>query len=360
MFTALLLVVVGALVFCVVWSERRQGLWDYSQFGDARYFVFRYLPTIIGMIVLLWLFQIQVAVQRMSPFVAMAAPASRSRAQASFSPIYTSQFVLPQLHYFKTGQPLLGVFGVISWLFIFTIPLLPSCFNVRFEGGKWRWVTVQAAILATVALYGLLLLSYLSVVVFFFRRTTGLKWDPRSLADIIALLERANIMKDYADSETFATERDFQERLSMRTDRLGYWHTSKRPQDIFYGIGEPGGPTRQYSIEHGRIREKDEARDHPNVKAGPEVKRHPGDFSLRMDIRSPNLRLRYLPWYLKGSFVIGWIVTGLVLIVGFLVVSFFNDAVRDGFLPLLPTLASAGKSPYLVIRIKSSIVTNES
>ena len=52
-----------------------------------------------------------------------------------------------------------------------------------------------------------------------------------------------------------------------------------------------------------------------------------------MDIRSPDVRLKYLPWYLRDTSVIAWIVTALVLLIAWLVVSFVNNAVRQGFLP---------------------------
>ncbi|KAF2197742.1 hypothetical protein GQ43DRAFT_402394 [Delitschia confertaspora ATCC 74209] len=339
LFILLCLLMLGALMFCAIYSHRTGiiGLWDYKAFGDSRYFVFEYLPTMLGMIILMWLFQVKTALQRTIPFISMASESTLQRSEAVFLQLYPMQFILPKVEYFRAGQPLIGLCYIIFWLFTWTIPLLASVFNVRYDldRAQWRWIAVRGVIWAVIALYILLILALIFVMVYLLRKETGLKWDPRSLADIIALLERSNIMTDYDGSETLSKVQ-FKERLANRTDRIGYWHTSKRPNDIFYGFGEAGGATRRYSIVDGKIREQTLEK---SSKATPVSG---GDFSIRMDIRSPNVRLKYLPWYLKDTSIVAWIVTAVVLFIAFLVVSFLNRAIRSGFLPQVsaPTTSS--------------------
>ncbi|PSN69882.1 hypothetical protein BS50DRAFT_298096 [Corynespora cassiicola Philippines] len=328
-FTFLCALMLAALIFTAVYSNRNNGagLWDYVAFGDNRYFVFEYLPTFLGMMILIWLFQVQAAFQRIVPFISLSSESTDQRSEAMFLSLYTRQFLLPRTEYFKAKQPLVGTCYIIFWLFTWTIPLLASSFNVKYDLDRrvWRWVAVQGVIWTVIVLYILLICALLFLLVFLSRKETGLKWDPRSLADIIALLERSNIMGDYAGSETF--EKKDWDQLRSRADRIGYWSTTKRPNDIFYGIGEDGGATRRYSLERGKIREKGAERVPQPQDA------QAGDFSIRMDIRSPRVRLRYLPWYLRDTSVIAWIVAGAILLVAFLVVSYVNDAVRLGFLP---------------------------
>lgn len=323
----------AALVFCAVYSNRTNpfGLWDYDDFGDNRYFVFQYLPTLLGALILLWVIQVQIALQRIVPFIAMASDRYHQRSEAIFLQLHPLQFLLPRLEYFRASQPLVGLCFVEFWLFQWTIPLLACSFNVRFDSERrvWRWVSVQGVIWTVIALYILQLLALFKVLAIV-RKPTGLRWDPRSLADIITLLERSNITSDYAGAETF-TKRDFAN-LKGRSDRLGYWTTTRRPQDVFHGIGEAGAPTRRYSIEDGRIREKGGERTYPD-EAAMRRSHRPSDFSIRMDIRSPSVRLRYLPWYMRSSSVLLWIVSTLVLLTAFFVLSFVNSAVRLGFLP---------------------------
>jgi hypothetical protein len=323
----------AALIFSAVYSDRNNGLglYDYLAFGDARYFVFEYLPTMLGMVILMWLLQIQIAVQRIVPFISMTSNSTRQRSEAVFLELYPMQFVLPRLEHFRAGQPLVGVFYVISWLFTWTIPLLAAAFNVRYDLDRqvWRWIAVQGVIWTVIVLYILLVVALLILLFIVIRGETGLRWDPRSLADIIALLERSNIVNDYDGSETF-DKSEFKQRLGHRADRIGYWSTTKRPNDLFHGIGEEGGSPRRYSVEQGRIREKG-----PTERADPPLQgtQRPGDFSIRMDIRSPEVRLKYLPWYLRDTSVIAWIVIALILLIAFLVVSYVNSAVRLGWLP---------------------------
>lgn len=332
-FALLCLLMLAALVFCAVYSNPQDGigLWDYIEFGDNRYFVFEYLPTLLGALILMWLIQVQIALQRVVPFIAAASDRYHQRSEAIFLQISPLQFLVPRLEYFRAGQPLIGVCFLTFWLFQWTIPLLASSFNVRYDLDRaaWRWLAVKGVIWTVIVLYILLLLVLITLVIVL-RKPTGLKWDPRSLADIIALLERSNITTDYTGAETFEN-RDFQT-LKGRSDRLGYWSTTKRPNDIFHGIGEEGAPTRRYSIEDGRIREKGAERAHAD-EAAVRKSHRPSDFSIRMDIRSPNVRLRYLPWWLRNSAVLLWIVTATVLLVAFFVISFLNSAVRLGFLP---------------------------
>ncbi|KAE9983069.1 hypothetical protein EG328_010306 [Venturia inaequalis] len=353
-----LLMLIG-LIFSAVWSSSHRGIWNYNKFGDNRYFVFEYLPTIFGMLILMWLFQIQIAVQRISPYMAMASQSTRSRSEASFLDLYPTGFLLPNTQHFRVDQPIIGACFLIFWLFLFSVPLLASTFNVRYytEFPAWRWVAVQGVIWTLVTLYILVIIALVVLSSKLWRTLTGLKWDPRSLADVIALIERANIMSDYTGSETFKTRSEFKQLLWNRTDRLGYWHTSSRPQDIFYGLGEEGGATRRYSIEQGRIREKPAGPGHSQhssisstVSSVGDIEYHGPDtaniFNIRADIRSKAVRRGYMPWFLSSSAILAWIILAILLLIAFYVVAFVNQASTRGFLPRLDAAAdSEGFSP---------------
>ncbi|KAK0661545.1 hypothetical protein DIS24_g2649 [Lasiodiplodia hormozganensis] len=335
-FTFLCILMITGMIVSAVWSDTYYGLLDYGSLGDGSYFLFQYVPTIFGMIIVVWLHQIAAALQRISPFMALAADSSKSRSEAVFLDLYPTQFLYPTLQHFRAGQPLIGAFFIISWIFLFTIPLLGSAYNVRFYGdlrnGTWRWLAVQGVIWTVIALYFLLIAGIICIAVQL-RKPTGLKWDPRSIADYATLLERSNVISDYNDTEILETSSEFRERLASRTDRLGYWNTSRRPNDIFYGLGEPGGDPRRYTVVQGRIREKqDYAPEGTDLEAA-----RPGD--LRLDIRAESVRRRYLPWFLTDSYVVAWVIAAVVLYLAFLIISFVNDAVIKGFAPRVSVAA---------------------
>lgn len=346
LFIFLVLLMLIGLMFCAIWSVKHDGLWPYKNFGDNRYFVFEYLPILFGMIILIWLCEIQSAVTRIAPFIGLSSKSTRARSNAVFLNLYPTQYLTPKIEYFRSGQPIIGACFLVFWLFLFSIPLLASSFNAQFFGsidsGNWRWVAVQGVIWTVIALYILTITALIVLAIHIFRSTTGLKWDPRSLADIIALLERSNIMSDYAGTETYLKPLEFRQQLWNRTDRLGYWHTTRRPQDIFYGIGEEGGITRVYSVEGGRIKEKAPSHPpaHPSHQSGERRPHSDGNgaggvYSIRADIRSQSTRRRYIPWFLRDSALVAWSLIAIILYIAFLVVSFVNDALHQGFSPSL-------------------------
>jgi hypothetical protein len=341
-------IMTALLIFCAVYSKKHLGLLDYINFGDSRYFVFQYLPTLLGMILLLWLIQIQVAMQRIAPFMAMASQTPQTRSKAAFLDLYPSHFLIPNRQYFESRQLVFGACSIVFWLFLFTIPLLASAFNVRYMGDvglpAWRWLAVQGVIWATVVLYLLTLLALITLLVYLLIHESGLKWDPTSLADIVALLTRSNIAGDYSGTDTFEDIHQFRQRLWARSDRLSYWHTSRRPQDIFYGIGEEGGATRQYSLEHGRMREKPHSRGQSSSSQHdanrPESSKEAGGFAQRIDLRNPDIVRRYAPWQVGTTALLGFGILALVLLIAFYVVAFVNQASLAGFLPRVSSVSN--------------------
>ena len=348
-----------ALLFSAAWSLTHNGLWDYGSFGDARYFVFEYLPTFLGIILFIWLIQIEIAVYRISPFIALASDTTHLRSNGPLLDLHPTTFLLPDFQHFRAGLPIIGVFLIISWLQIFTIPLLASAYDVRYDANlpdrAWRWMAVQGVIWVAIAL--LLALNVALVALSFYLQSvrTGLKWDPRCIADIVALLERTNSLGAYHNSEAFDSSHNFADRLQDRSDRLGYWHTYKHPAFIFYGLGEQGAPTRRYTVENGQIREKEPeyASAHTDLEAQSQrpISQQPLRKSLspvrfRDDsIDFAAIRYRYLPWFLNFSSSLLWALTATIFLLVFLIVSFVNRAVLAGFSPDVPVGAnSAGFS----------------
>ena len=63
-------------------------------------------------------------------------------------------------------------------------------------------------------------------------------------------------------------------------------------------------------------------------------------------LHSPFVRHRWCPWYLRDGAILAWAIAAVLLLVAFLVVSFVNKAVRNGWFALMPsTTQSNGFSP---------------
>jgi hypothetical protein len=334
------LLMVAAVVFCNIWSHRHEGLWDYSGQGGASYFVMQFLPQILAALIIIWLFVIQAAVYRIAPFAMMSAERQKGLVMQGL-PIISKNFVLPDLSHFRNGEPLFGFSLFTIWLSnFFAIPLLSCLFQAKYyviDGqGVWRWASVEFVGWTLVALYGVLTIGLVLLFLRFLRGWSGLMWDPVSLADLVSIIQRSNILHDFEHSETISSVR---ESVEPRFLRLGYWKLSSKPE-VFYGIGEVDAPVRTPSLHQtGKNRE---TQPHGLARVDFDLE-HQGTFatdSLDHHLFSPSTRYRWTPWFLRKLPVCIWTAIVFALLIAFVAVSFIHNGIEGGFPPKLPTLPS--------------------
>ena len=328
-----LLMLVG-LLFCAIWPTTHSGMWNYDGVGTGRYFVFEYLPTILASLIILWLLIVQCAIYRIFPFITLSHKRITENSGVLHDcPLFPANFLLPNLTFFKHQEPLLGLYSLTSWLALFTIPLQSCLFQTRYylPEGIWKWTAVQPIAWTLFALYLLLTIALLSLLARFATGKTGLKWDPISLADILTLFHRANFLSDFERSEIA----DSPLRQSpLKHLRLGYWMTSRHTNEVLYGIGEENVPVRRYSLERGKMIPVTDLSTYDLESQRPMKS---STFNTQQsEIYNPEVRYRWLPWFLKDGFVVAWIIIAIVLMIAFVVVSFVDNAVRTGFNPMLP------------------------
>lgn len=346
------LVMIAALLFCNIWSARHNGLLGYDGVGTSRYFLFQFLPQILATVIIFWVFIIQNALLRVLPFIVLSGPGPRQNSKIfDDAPLFPSTFLLPKLYCFKHGEHAIGFCHLIFWLSLFTVPLQSAMFQTRFYGNEtnhaWAWTAVRPVGWLLVVLYLLLVVALLLVVLRFRTRKTGLMWDPTSLADILALFHRSNIMNDFEGLEV--TTAEDAERVS-KSYRLGYWTTSNQREETFYAIGEDHALVPRFAVEGGKMKAKTPVNSFAagkeyDLEAQRSLKPETLE-SLQRKVHSPTLRYRWVPWFLRDSFVVAWIVIAIILMLAFVIVSFVGHPVERGFLPLLPAPTNAqGFSP---------------
>ena len=332
----------AALIFSTVWVSSHDGLLQYDRVGTSRYFLFEFIPQLLASVIIIWLLVIQNAIFRILPFSELASNRSTRHTGVLHDVVlFPSNYLIPPLSCFARGEPLLGTCFIVFWLSLFTVPLQSSLFQTRYypqtRNGVWIWTTVQPVGWTLVTLYIVLSITVVYLIFRFSRHRTGLKWDADSLADILMLIQRSNVLCDFEGSET---NEKIRKTSSSRNLRLGYWNTSARPNEVFYAIGEENAPASQYTLDRGKTRASDfgEKPGHPaslDLEGQRPLKTSTFD-STQADIHSSAVRYRWIPWFLRDAFVIAWIVIALILLIAFLVISFVNKAVQLGFLPLLP------------------------
>lgn len=327
LFIVLLVLYIACLVLAAVWSRINTGLLEYGVFGDGRYVLFQYVPALLGILLWFGLVQIVVAVYRIAPFIAMSNTTSpQARKAGQTLPLQPRSFFLPSFQHFGAGQPVMAIFLFLAWAQIFTIPLLGSVFNVYQDlQGRWQWIAVQGVIWTAIALYILLAISLIALAIKLRNVPTGLKWDPRSLADMIVLLERSNALDD-APGEN--------------VPRLGYWHTTHRPTELFQTWGIDAKPARSYAIESGRITEKRYSNPDADLEAGGERQSKeaflPKDTRPTSSAATTGSRTSPIPWFLTPFWALLWPVIALVLLVAFLVIAYLpTTSLRNPFAPLV-------------------------
>lgn len=315
-----LCIIISLVVLAVCFRDN--GIREWS--GESSYrgdFIFRFLPQIIAGIAFIYVQSIMSAITRIMPFVLLANPEVQGHSNALFARIYPLT-TLPT----RSGNVPTDIFMFFYWLSVFTIPLQSSLFSPALLNGSWRWLTVQGIAWALVALYVLILIAAIGTGCFFHKLTTGLVWDPRSLADIIALLPRSNSLNKFAGTDILASKEEIRRKLGWRCDRLGYWRTPNPYQEVFYCFGQEGVAeaqnTSMYSLFHDRILNFNSQR---LVDAEKAVRRH-----------DPRIRFRYIPWYLRDYSVGLWFALGFAFLLALSIAAFLpRVAIWHSFCPLV-------------------------
>jgi hypothetical protein len=331
--SCLCLLMIAAIMFCAIYSTYHNGLVEwYAGIYGGRYFLFSFMPQILAACIFIYVQCVMSAITRIMPYALMAMDNAYSRADALFIGLFPRTMLWPNFD----GPMSIDFSKSFLWLSVFTIPLQSCLFSVIQVDGIWKWTAVQGIAWTLVALYILVLIATAMAALFFFRRTTGLMWDPRSLADIIALLPRSNCLRDYPGTDIMRNKEDLRHKLALRSDRLGYWRTPNRNQGVFYCVGEEGASTRRYTLEAGKLHEKRSAIEEYQSS----------DIEKTAELYDTNTRFRYIPWFLRDTFVIFWCVAAFIFLLALFIVSFLpSTAIRKGFPPLVDVIAnSAGYS----------------
>ncbi|KAK5662915.1 hypothetical protein OQA88_6327 [Cercophora sp. LCS_1] len=341
---ALCLLMVAALILSAVYSELHRGLIPYVSIYGGQYFLFRILPPVLGAIVLLYAQFVITTMLRILPFVGLASDRPEDREGSLFQNLYPKSFLWPQL----IGPWQVWVPILATWLMNFTVPLHNSLFTVILKDGEWIWATTQGVAWTLVALYLVLFAS--TVIVWRYWATldsTGLIWDPRSLADIAAIVSDTNVADDYHGTQLARSREGIRFALRRRAgDRLGYWAWKDGRPGFWYTLGSP------LDNLHTLPLARDQLTGQKMTKNG---EKQPPTETNEIDLENASSalqgRARYLPWCLRSNQLTLFIVTTFIFLLAIFIVSFLpTTRIVDGFLPKLdaaPTPSAFSAANFL-------------
>ncbi|TPX10735.1 uncharacterized protein E0L32_008304 [Thyridium curvatum] len=332
----LCLLMIAALIFSAVFSQAQQGLVAFvGTIYSAQYFVFRILPQLIAAALLMYAQCIVAATIRVLPFTRLEATSSQphERPGALFQDLYPRSFLWPTL--VGTWHTQVPIFVV--WMANITLPLQSALFTFVLIDREWRWAAVQGVAWTLVVLYIALLAALAMLWRFWSGRRTGLLWDARSIADIIAIISHSNTLRDYQGTEVMATRDELMWALRDRcVDKLGYWYwRDQRSQGFWYALGT--------DVEDQQWLQNNVSDASREGRATRDTEKSGADFDVEPSPLSYQVRYRYLPWCLRNNQLLLFVVAAVVLLTALLVVSFIPATdVHRGFLPLLSAAPGPG------------------
>ncbi len=205
-----------------------------SQWG---YFFVQIFPAVIGTITASFLHGITMNLSRLAPFMRCAAPSGSTAGRT----ILREYFPDPSIRDAFGARNYTLIFAWI--LFIlgnFILGFKASLLNTDVIDGYREAIVSTWALYPLIAIYSLVAL-FMLVVIFRMRAagSTGLLWDPVSLADHLVLFRHSNILKHFEGTD-MATRESMFGVLREVPLKLGYWKWTKgNATRYWHGFGIP-------------------------------------------------------------------------------------------------------------------------
>jgi hypothetical protein len=218
--------------------------------NSQRHMAFRYVPAAVGTLTTLWWRTVITALGRMTPYISMAAKAKPSlrdgdisrKVHRTLENAYANNiFTLNIITIAQNGHWLLFISIIVQRLMmLFIVPLKASFLQIVPDSNGWTVIVLPKVGYALISIYGVLFLVTLVMLIRLWDRSTGVKCDPVSIADQLALVQGSNILGLFQGLE-FANRLQMNNVLKERSPqfgslRLGYWR-HRQNGTIWHGLG---------------------------------------------------------------------------------------------------------------------------
>ena len=197
--------------------------------GQWGYFTIQILPVVIGTITASFLNGMALTLSRVTPFILCAS----SDGATAGDTILRQYFPNPDLiDIWKTRNWLL----LSAWILCFAgnviLAFKASLLNMTDEDEA---VVTGWALIPLTVIYGLVALFILVVMRWLaYKKATGLRWDPVSIADHLMLFRHSNVL-NYFEGTDLAERYSMYKVLKQLRLRLGYWR--RENGDVWHGFG---------------------------------------------------------------------------------------------------------------------------
>jgi hypothetical protein len=219
-------------------------------FRNTHYeWIIQYSPTIVGLITSLWFRIIANTYLRLLPYIAMASvpvPSNKKTSRFTFQTmcginlISIADWTLPDLFKYRYWVALV-VTSTSSLSGLFLTPVKAGFLEVTKDDVNGGWIISISLVFAAIAIfiYLLLIVSVVSIFAGLHSVTTGLKWEPASIASQLAMLHMFEFQQAFTGAE-FIPGGQIRKNIRMWTYefgilRLGYWR-NVRTGKVIHGL----------------------------------------------------------------------------------------------------------------------------
>ncbi|KAH7419502.1 hypothetical protein BKA64DRAFT_650976 [Cadophora sp. MPI-SDFR-AT-0126] len=294
-----------------------------SQWG---YFFVQIFPAVIGTVTASFLHGITLTLSRLTPFMLCASPTGSTAGKT----ILRQYFPDPSLKdVVQTKNFTLGYAWLLFILGNAILGFKASLLNTNVADGYREAIVATWALYPLICIYSFVAL-FMLVVIFRMNAagSTGLRWDPVSLADHLVLFRHSNVLKLFEGTD-MATRGSMFELLKDLPLKLGYWERIE-------------GNTRTYWHGFGMLENSMstlEARTQPNP-----VRKLSHESAQKLRYRSTYTNMERAPMYI-------WTVTAFVLC-GLFIAGLSTNMVEGYHIPF-----SANWAAFLFQFVLTFIVT---
>lgn len=245
-FLVLLYAVTATAIGVLMWKSIENSSHNFRLSSENVHMISRYFPSIVGTVTVLFFRQTVRQALQMVPFVSMADQYGRETPGSEpWKSVGGAWF--PWQSITTTPKSFISVFSLLcqfaaSFIVTFKVALFASTQHIDKDTSEQYWVLTVRLYPAAALIAGyIMMIAYTLYVPWHFRgKSTGLKWEPVSIADYASLFANCNALQYFAPLELQHDLRPKHVMVPNRYFRLGYWtrvRNNPLETDVVYGIG---------------------------------------------------------------------------------------------------------------------------
>ncbi|KAF8847247.1 hypothetical protein BDZ45DRAFT_347841 [Acephala macrosclerotiorum] len=245
-FLVLLYTATATAIGVLMWKSIENPNQNFQLSSENLHMISRYFPSIVGTVTVLLFRQTVREALRMVPFTSMADQnGQQTTGSRPWKGVGGAWF--PWQSFTTTPKSFISLFSLLcqcvtSFIVSLKVALFASAEHIDTDTNEAYWILTVRFYPVVMLIAGYILMIVYTIYIFwhFYGLSTGLKWDPVSIADYASLFANCNALQYFAPLELRHDLRPKYVMVPNRRFRLGYWtrvRDNPMEEDLVYGIG---------------------------------------------------------------------------------------------------------------------------